>query len=247
MGDSLIRHVHGHFHPSERGAPGFISYGGMKFEDVTAALEYLPPTVETLVLHVGTADIAESGSSSSLEKLRRMLARVRLHRPALKRICLSLPLPRTLNRRRRGGDWRFVRSFNCEASHFVREVRRLCQRKELGADVRYIDHAFHELPARRVFAADGLHASFEGVALLAEHFRNALSFRALGWQRRPFKPRAPNNPTPGATPAQRERQRAPPSPEVSPTTAVTPKTSPRRPNGTRQTPPETTDAGVRND
>ncbi|KAH9359725.1 hypothetical protein HPB48_002404 [Haemaphysalis longicornis] len=112
----------------------------------------------------------------------------------------------------------------------------MCQRKELGADVRYIDHALHELPARRVFAADGLHASFEGVALLAEHFRNALSFRALGWQRRPFKPRAPNNPTPGATPAQRERQRAPPSPEVSPTTAVTPKTSPRRPNGNARPP-----------
>lgn len=58
MGDFLVRHVHGHLHPSERGAPEFISYGRMKFEDVTAAPDYLPPTVETLVLHVRTADIA---------------------------------------------------------------------------------------------------------------------------------------------------------------------------------------------
>lgn len=54
--------------------------------------------------------------------------------------------------------------FNREASHFVHEVRRLCQRKDLGEEVRYINYAFHELP---VFAANGLHASFEGVALLA--------------------------------------------------------------------------------
>lgn len=72
---------------SERGAPNFILDSGMKFKDITAALEYL---------HVGTADIAASASSLSPQKLRGMLARFHLHRPVL-RIFLSLPLHCTLN------------------------------------------------------------------------------------------------------------------------------------------------------
>lgn len=67
-----------------------------------------------------------------------------------------------------------------------------------GDDVHYIDHTFQDLPTQRVFAADGLHAGFEGVVLLAEHFCNAISFRALNWQQRPFKPQAPDSPTPRA-------------------------------------------------
>ncbi|KAH6924919.1 hypothetical protein HPB50_026424 [Hyalomma asiaticum] len=36
----------------------------------------------------------------------------------------------------------------------------------------HIDHGFEFLPARRVLAADGLHTSFEGTALLASHIKD---------------------------------------------------------------------------
>ncbi|KAL1471060.1 hypothetical protein MTO96_040134 [Rhipicephalus appendiculatus] len=35
----------------------------------------------------------------------------------------------------------------------------------------FVDHGFQYLPPRRVLAADGLHPSFEGVALMASHIR----------------------------------------------------------------------------
>lgn len=132
VGDSLVQHVDGHFHPSEPNAPGFISYSGLKFEDVPATFEYLPPTVEAPILHVGSADIAASGSSRSLQKLKDLLTKVRHHRPALRRILLSLPLPRALNWRQRRRDRRFVALFNRKASNFVREVRRPYHCKDLG-------------------------------------------------------------------------------------------------------------------
>ncbi|KAH6935715.1 hypothetical protein HPB50_008384 [Hyalomma asiaticum] len=61
--------------------------------------------------------------------------------------------------------------FNREGSRFVDQVRRLCHRKELGHGLRYLYHAFHELPPWTVLAADGLQPSFEGVEMLALRHR----------------------------------------------------------------------------
>ncbi|KAH6940367.1 hypothetical protein HPB50_027098 [Hyalomma asiaticum] len=100
---------------------------------------------------------------------------------------IHLSLPRAPNRRRRGANKRFVQWFNREGSRFVDQVRRLCHRKELGHGVRYLDHAFHELPPWRVLAADGLHPSFEGVAMLALHYRRLLT-SANRWHYRNRQP-----------------------------------------------------------
>ncbi|KAH6920691.1 hypothetical protein HPB50_028321 [Hyalomma asiaticum] len=155
IGESTIKYVHDCFNPAEPGTPVFVSYRGATFGDILGLLRNLPPSLPRLGLHVGTVDIANNGPTMDIH--------------------LSLPLPRAPNRRRRGANKRFVQWFNREGSLFVDQVRRLCHRKELGHGVRYLDHAFHELPPWRVLAADGLHPSFEGVAMLALHYRRLLS------------------------------------------------------------------------
>ncbi|KAH9384515.1 hypothetical protein HPB48_026523 [Haemaphysalis longicornis] len=185
VGDSLIRHVFNHFDPSNTSAPGFVSYGGAMFEDVLATLEYLPTGVETLVLHVGTVDIARRGSAAAVAELKRTVERIRQRRPEMKTILLSLPLPRAPNRRRGGANRNFVRWFNAEAQRYAREVRQLCRGGVLGPRIFYIDHGFLTLPPWRFLAADGLHASFEGVAVLAQHFKERLRYHRPRWASAP--------------------------------------------------------------
>ncbi|KAL1470204.1 hypothetical protein MTO96_040582 [Rhipicephalus appendiculatus] len=90
-------------------------------------------------------------------------------RSTIKTLHISLPLPRAPNRRRHDSNSRFVSKFNREVQRFCREARRLCHYRMLGAGVFYVEHGFSTLLLRRFLAADGLHASFEGVALLTEH------------------------------------------------------------------------------
>lgn len=183
VGDSSIKYVHQHFCPGDQGAPAFISYSSSMYEDVPATLEYLPRGVETLIVHVGTMDVATKGCSASITALRHMLDRIRNLRPELRTIFLSLPLPRAPNRHRRGSNHRFVSWFNRELNRHNNTVRRLCYGRRLGPRVRFISHAFEELPLRRFLAYDGLHPSFEGVGLLAQHFRAPLRWRPPRWSR----------------------------------------------------------------
>ncbi|KAH9364903.1 hypothetical protein HPB48_003565 [Haemaphysalis longicornis] len=144
-------------------------------------LEYLPRGVEKLVIHVGPTDIARGGFSASLAALRRMLDRIRQMRPEVSAIFLSLPLPRGPNRRRRGNNHRFAWWFKQELSRHNDIVRQLCHENKLGTCVRFIFHAFEELPLRRFLALDGLHPSVQGVELLTQHFRAPLSWRPPLW------------------------------------------------------------------
>lgn len=192
IGDSTIKYVHECFNPMEPGTPVFVSYRGATFGDILGLLRNLPPSLPRLVLHVGTVDIANNGCVQALADLKQLLQKIRLERPTMD-IHLSLPLPRAPNRRRRGANKRFVQWFNREGSRFVDQVRRLCHRKELGHGVRYLDHAFHELPPWRVLAADGLHPSFEGVAMLALHFRRLVT-SANRWHYRNRQPASNGTP-----------------------------------------------------
>ncbi|KAL3222020.1 hypothetical protein MRX96_029011 [Rhipicephalus microplus] len=74
------------------------------------------------------------------------------------------------------------------ASRFVRQVRRLCYRGELGRGVFYLDHAFHEMPLWRVLATDGLDPSYKGVAMLALHFRELLTTKTSRWHPQNLQP-----------------------------------------------------------
>lgn len=49
--------------------------------------------------------------------------------------------------------------------------------KELGSAVFYFDHAFHEKVPWRALDANGLHPSFEGIAMLVLHYRGLLTTR----------------------------------------------------------------------
>ncbi|KAH6944745.1 hypothetical protein HPB50_004771 [Hyalomma asiaticum] len=63
----------------------------------------------------------------------------------------------------------FVRKFNTEASFFNNGFANSAGGQRTFF---YVDHGFEFLPARRVLAADGLHTSFEGTALLASHIKD---------------------------------------------------------------------------
>ncbi|KAH7974266.1 hypothetical protein HPB49_013362 [Dermacentor silvarum] len=183
IGDSTIKYVHENFNPVEPGTPGFVCYSGARFRDVPGLLQHVAPTVPKLVLRVGTIDIADNGATQALEELTQLVKNIRQQLPQAE-ICLSLPLPRALNRRRHGVNKRFVHWFNREASRYVNQVRRLCHRRELGRGVFYLDHVFQEMPPWRVLAADGLHPSFEGVAMLALHYRRLLTTKTSRWHPR---------------------------------------------------------------
>ncbi|KAH6942988.1 hypothetical protein HPB50_013302 [Hyalomma asiaticum] len=62
----------------------------------------------------------------------------------------------------------FMRRCNSEACRFNRLLQGFCRRSR---NVFYVDHGFEWLPPFRVLAADGLHPSFEGVALIAARIR----------------------------------------------------------------------------
>ncbi|KAH8036940.1 hypothetical protein HPB51_007539 [Rhipicephalus microplus] len=155
--------------------------------DVPGSLERLPPTLPRLVLHVGTADIADNGCAQAVRNLKELVERIHQIRPNLK-LCISLPLPTAPNRRRGGANKIFVHWFNRGASPFVRQVRRLCYRGELGRGVFYLDHAFHEMPLWRVLATDGLDPSYKGVAMLALHFRELLTTKTSRWHPQNLQP-----------------------------------------------------------
>ncbi|KAH6920606.1 hypothetical protein HPB50_028406 [Hyalomma asiaticum] len=72
------------------------------------------------------------------------------------------------DRRRGNKNQGFIRRFNREASFFNRLLRSYCKHSSL---VHVLDHALEWLPPARVLAADGVHLSFEGVALVASHVR----------------------------------------------------------------------------
>ncbi|KAH9378806.1 hypothetical protein HPB48_001704 [Haemaphysalis longicornis] len=99
----------------------------------------------------------------------------------MKTILLSLPLPRAHNRRRGFANWNFVRWFNAEAQCYAREVSQLCRGVVLGRRNFYIDHGFLSLPTWRFVTADVLHTCFEGVAILAQHFKERLRYHRPRW------------------------------------------------------------------
>ncbi|KAG0422446.1 hypothetical protein HPB47_001727 [Ixodes persulcatus] len=193
IGDSQAKYLYQHFNAYSSEAPASITYSGGRFSDVMQLLEYVPETVSTLILHIGTNDLAKDGAQVSLEHLYELLSYIRSTRPGIGPIYISLVLPRSANRRRRFSNHQFVWWFNKQVTKFNIEVSRLC-RSDSGTF--YIHHAFSEMPARRVLAADGVHPSFEGVALLALHYQQVIMKNTkqepAGWSDTPPTIRIPD-------------------------------------------------------
>lgn len=137
-------------------------------------LDFVPCTATTLVLHVGTNDLASNTSHNAFDSLRSLIDDISKELPQIKRVYVSLVLPRSTNRRRQNFNHSFVRKFNLKAQQFNALLRDFCRHSWL---VYFIDHGFYGLPSNRVLAADGLHLSFEGTAILASHLRQLLFTR----------------------------------------------------------------------
>ncbi|CAN7945728.1 unnamed protein product, partial [Ixodes hexagonus] len=174
IGDSQSKYLFQHFDPHASDSPGFIPYSGACISDVPVLTRDLPATVSRLVLHVGTNDIARNGATRSSQDFVQILRDLLRKPPGLVSVHVSLVLPLQPNRRRGGRNGRFVRRFNLEARNFNLEMRRIS--REVLTNVYYIDHGFTDLPPQRFLAADGLHPSFEGVALLAQHLKEVQGY-----------------------------------------------------------------------
>lgn len=171
IGDSQAKYLYNHFDPRRTNTPVFVTQSGLFMQEALSLLDFIPRTVTTLVLHVGTNDIASSSATVVFQKYKDMVSRIVEQRPEIKKIFTTLVLPRAPDRRRACLNRPFVVRFNREAGHFNHLLRLHCRR---SGTLFYIDHALEWLPPGRVLAADGIHPSFEGVALIASHLRSLL-------------------------------------------------------------------------
>ena len=182
MGNSQTRYLHQHFDPYDRAAPAFITIRGASTFDIEKELANLPRSVTTLVFHVGTSELERYGTDETLRRCRRLVNNTLRARPELRRLVVSLVLPRHTNRRLDQSNHRFVHWFNTEARKFNNTVKDYCRKP---GKVTFLDHDFTSLPPLRVLAADGLHPSFTGVAILAANLKALLqrgpSTTSPGW------------------------------------------------------------------
>lgn len=207
VGDSQCKHLFHHFDPGRKGTPAFISQSGATIEDLPLLMDLVPQTVTTLILHVGTNDIARSSAEAAFERYGKLLESIRHLRPNVRTIYATLVLPRSQNRRRRNSNHQLVTRCNREASKFNSLLRRHCRQTK---GTFYLDHELEWLSPVRVLAADGLHPSFEGVAVMASHLQRIVlrdQRRAPPtWLDEPVTtPTAPTEPAP---------QRPPPPPSA---------------------------------
>ncbi|KAH7983257.1 hypothetical protein HPB52_010521 [Rhipicephalus sanguineus] len=189
IGNSQTRYLHRHFNPHDRATPAIITIRGASTFDIEKELADIPRSVTTLVFHVGTSELASYGLDESLRRLRRLVNNTLRTRQELERLVVSCVLPRYPNQRLERSNEQFVHRFNREARQFNETVKAYCRRP---SKVSYVDYQFEQLPPRRFLAADGLHPSFMGVALIAETLKSALGRGDLeattGWSTQPTAP-----------------------------------------------------------
>lgn len=171
IGDSQCKYMHNHFDPGRKGTPAFIAQSGAGIQDAHSLLDFVPKTTTSIVLHVGTNDVSKISAEEAFERYRTLLDKIARDCPNIKTVYATLVLPRSINRRRGRVNHRFVQRCNREACQLNDLLRRYC-RKTKG--LFFLDHGFEWLPPCRVLAADGLHPSFEGVALMASHLHQTL-------------------------------------------------------------------------
>lgn len=168
IGDSQTKHLFQHFDPNRIGTPAFVTQCGACVSDVHDLLDSIPDSAKTVILNVGTNDLPSKKATAVFEEYRSLLDAITRKRPQVSRVYASLILPRSTDRRRGGRNRSLVTRCNQEACRFNQLLRNFCRRSRTTF---YLDHGLEWLPAARVLAADGLHVSFEGVAIMASHIR----------------------------------------------------------------------------
>ncbi|KAH9364196.1 hypothetical protein HPB48_015330 [Haemaphysalis longicornis] len=221
IGDSQVRHIHNHFDASRHGTPAFVSQRGATIQDIPALMDFVPRTTTTIVLHVGTNDIAKTPARVTSQRFEKLLVSIRHDHPQTRTVYATLILPRCPNRRRQRSNGRAVHRFNSEACPFNDLLRRHCLRTR---GLYYLDHGLEWLPSARVFAAEEIHPNFDGVAITASHLHRAL-LRNFARSQSTWLQHA------ASAPSQQVQGKAPPPPPPPPTAAAlsseAPSTRPR--------------------
>ncbi|KAH6932882.1 hypothetical protein HPB50_010490 [Hyalomma asiaticum] len=168
LGDSQTKYLFQYFDPLLQSTPAFVTLSGALISDVPSLVDFVPSSATTLILHVGSNDLARRSALATFQRYRKLLDFIHEELPKIRCVYATLVLPRTTNRRRRNDNRAFVHRFNREASRFNSLLRSFCGRSR---NLSCLDHMFEWLPPGRVLAADGVHLSFEGVALMASHTR----------------------------------------------------------------------------
>lgn len=125
---------------------------------------------------MGTNGLASTNGAYAFEKHKSLLDLIGKECPKVSRVYVTLVLPKSTNRRLRNRNYRFVGRCNCEVLYFNQLLRNCYQ---CSRTVFYLDHGLQLLCVARVFAADGLHPSFQGVAVMASHL-HGLCFNRKG-------------------------------------------------------------------
>ncbi|KAH6938564.1 hypothetical protein HPB50_010577 [Hyalomma asiaticum] len=166
--DARTKSLFQYFDQLLQSTPAFVTLSGALISDVPSLVDFVPSSATTLVLHVGSNDLARRSALATFQRYRELLDFIHEELPEIRCIYATLVLPRTTNRRRRSDNRAFVHGFNREASRFNSLARSFCGRSR---NLSCLDHIFEWLPPGRVLAADGVHLSYEGVALMASHIR----------------------------------------------------------------------------
>ncbi|KAH9360792.1 hypothetical protein HPB48_002846 [Haemaphysalis longicornis] len=183
-------------------------------------MDFEPRTTTTIVLHVGTNDIAKTPARVTFQRYEKLLASIRHDHPQIRTVYATLILPRCPDRRRQRSNWRAVHRFNSEACRFNDLLRRHCLRT---TGLFYLDHGLEWLPSIGLFAADGIHPNFGGVAIMASHLHRTL-LRNFARSQSTWLQHA------AIAPSQQVQGQAPPPPPPPPTAAaVSPEAPSTRP------------------
>ncbi|KAH8029213.1 hypothetical protein HPB51_023778 [Rhipicephalus microplus] len=82
------KYLHQHFDPVVPGTPAFVSLCGALIDDVHNLLDFIPDTAQTVIIHVGTNDLASSSGRFAFKKYCSLLEAVIAQHPNVRRIYL---------------------------------------------------------------------------------------------------------------------------------------------------------------
>ncbi|KAL1480417.1 hypothetical protein MTO96_034721 [Rhipicephalus appendiculatus] len=171
LGDSQVKYLFHHCDPNRTATPAFVWQSGARITDARVLLDFGPSSTTTFILNVGTNDLTSSTGRVTFDNDRDLLYIIGKERPGISRVYASLVLPKATNRHYGKRNDSLLRHCNREACAFNSLLQNFCQRSSF---VYFIDHGFEWLPSARVLAADGIHPSFEGAALMATHLQRLL-------------------------------------------------------------------------
>lgn len=90
IGDSQTKHLYQHFDPNRPGMTAFITQPGACIGDVQSLLDFVPDTAKTIILHVGTNDLATVNGSTAFERYKALLDLIGQECPKVSRVYATL-------------------------------------------------------------------------------------------------------------------------------------------------------------